>query len=418
MNESSPEPKPTDIARLEVPAVVDLEVIRTQLGPSIDKLIVRADSTVAKLAAGIKDDETMALAVGEAELLRDSGKDLLERWREDYYIPQYREAERTREVFDPRLKRITAHIKTLMAHVSDYKGSKEREAKLARERAEAEARRQREEAERKVREAEEAERRAKEAAEAEKRRAQAAKEAEERRIQAEKEAAERREREAREAAAAETARKLKEEEEARIKHAEVAQEEGNGAAKVDTILESATPISPVLGKAEQARSQEAVALEQENARKVAEEKARQETKAAATAEQKRKDAEAEAFRLRQEAEAATAAATAAAAAAAATETAMSVDSGTQDATRWKWDLASDGTEMGDITAVMHVLAEIIAGRAPIEYCGFERKHPERWRPAQIQEDVTAKKDRFVCAGIIAYPQKDTQLKRRVVGGRK
>lgn len=417
--ETTPPPD-TALARIAVPEVVDLEVVRTVLGPGIDKLITRANASVARLAAGIKDDETMALAVREAELLRDDGKDLLEKYREEFYVPQMRVLEDVRiNIFDDRLKKITAHMKTLMGYVSDYKTRKAREEKLAKERAEAEARRQREEAEAKQREAVAAEARAKQAAEEEKRRKEEAIAAEARRVQAEKEAQERREREAREAAAAETSRKLAEEEEARIKHAEVAQEVGNGAAKVDTILDSATPISPVLGKAEQAKSLEAVRLEQENARKVAEEKARQESAAAAEAASKRAAAEAEAFRLRQEADQATAAAaaTASAAAAAATEVAK-VDSGTTGTVRWVWDLDSDGTEMGDIASVMIILKQIIDGIIPIEYCGFNRNRPQDWRASIIQKDVTEKKDRFSVKGIRALPQQDERLNRRVVGGRR
>ncbi|MES2155429.1 MAG: hypothetical protein V4510_09875 [bacterium] len=416
---STPAAATTALERIVVPEVVDFEVIRTQLAPSIDKMIARADAVTAKLAAGIKDDETMALAVREAESLRDNGEDLLKAWREEFYMEAwYRPGEERREVFDSRLKPIAALKKALLGHVSDYKSRKEREAKLARERAEAEARRQREAAEQAQRDAEAAERRAKKAAEDEKRRQEEAAAAEARRVQAEKEAKERREREAREAAAAETARKLKEEEEARIKHAEVAHAEGNGAGKVDTILESATPISPVLGKAEQSKDLETVRLEQEQATRIAEEKLLREEAEAKEAERKRKEAEAEAFRAREAADAATSAATAAAAAAAATASVKADDTGTTGTVRWKYDLDSDGSEMGDITAVMAILKAVLDGLAPIEYVGYNRKRPQDWRPSKIQEDVTDKKDRFACPGIKAYPQVDEQLKRRAVGGRK
>ena len=407
----------TEIARIVVPEVVDLEVIRTTLGPSIDLEISRSDAALARVAAGIKDDETMALAVREAESLRDNGKDLLEKFREELYIPEYRRAESIREMFDPRLKRIAANMKALLAHVSDYKARKAREAALAKERAESDARRQRDEAEALVRAAEEAERRAKQAAEDEKRRKAEAEAAEARRIQADKDAAERRERAAREAAAAETARKIKEEEDARLVHAEVAQAEGNGAAKVETILDSPTPISPVLGKAEQADSLESVRLEKENARKVSDELARRETEAAAEAARKRQEADAEASRLRREADEAAASAAAQEAAAAAV-TVATVTSGTTSVQRWKFDLASDGSEAGDIAAVLKLLKAIVEGRAPITYCGFDPKRPQDWRPAQIGRDLTDLKEKFRCDGILAYPQGDEQLKRRVVGGRR
>ena len=419
MDQPAAEPT-TEIARIVVPEVVNFEVIRSSLAPGVDLVIARANKIVAKIAAGIKDDETMALAVQEAEHLRDNGEDLFKEWREEYYMDVwYRPGEQVREVFDSRLKPIAALKKALLGHVADYKARKERAAKIDRERAEAEARRQQEAAEKAQREAEEAERRANQAAEDEKRRQEEAAVVEVRRVQAEKEARERREREVREAAAAETTRKLKEEEDARLKHAEVAHEEGNGEAKVDVILESATPISPVLGKAEQARDLEAVRLEQEQARKIADAKAEQERQAAAEAEHKRKEAEADAFRKREAADQAVAAATAATAAAAAAANATKAqDTGTTGTVRWRWDLASDGSEMGDISAIMAIIKAVLEGLAPIEYIGYNPKRPQDFRPSLIGEDVTNKKDRFACPGIRAYPQQDEQLKRRAVGGRR
>jgi len=73
--------------------------------------------------------------------------------------------------------------------------------------------------------------------------------------------------------------------------------------------------------------------------------------------------------------------------------------------------------MGDITAVMMILREIIEGRKPIEFIGFNRKRPQDFRPSAIGDDVTDKKDRFSCPGIRAYAQGNDQLKRRV-GGRR
>lgn len=417
----TPAPTPeisTDLARIVVPELVDYEVIRSTIGPSVDKIIARANVVVAKVAAGIKDDDTMALAVREAENLRDNGEDQFKKWREEYYMDAwYRPGEEVREVFDSRLKPIAALKKTLLAHVNDYKNLKERQAKLARERAEAEAKRQRDEADRLQREAEEAERKAKQAAEDEKKRKEEAVAAEERRVKAEAEAKERRDREVREAVAAETKRKLEEEEAARIAHAEVARDEGNGDAKVDTILDTATPISPVMGKAEHAPDLEAVRLEHENAKRVADEKAARERAEAEEAERKREEAEAEAFRKRDEADRATAAATAAAAAVAATATVEKKDTGSISVVRWQYDLDSDGTEQGDITAVMLILREILEGRKPIEYIGYNRKRPQDFRPSIIQEEVTDKKERFSCPGIRAYAQGNDQLKRRV-GGRR
>ncbi len=123
----------TALERIVVPEIVDIDIIRNSLGPSIDRVIARADSTVAKLAAGIQDDASMALAVQEAEGLRDNGKDLLKKWREEFYMDAwYRPGEAVREIFDPRIKKVETHIKTLMGHVSDYKARKEREATRCR----------------------------------------------------------------------------------------------------------------------------------------------------------------------------------------------------------------------------------------------------------------------------------------------
>lgn len=402
------------LERIPVPEVVDLEVIRTSIGPSIDKAIHHA----AKIAVSITDDASREIAIDAVEKIKDDCLTVLEKWRLEYYVPKYRDAEDAREVFDTRLKEAKAVVKTIMSHVSDYNVRKKREADLARERAEAEARRLREELERKQRELEDAERRAREAAEAEKRRVKEAEEAEARRIAAEAEAKIRAERTAREAAAAETARKLKEEEDARLKQAQLAEEVGNGAAKVDTILESATPISPVLAKPEQAKDLETLRLEQEQATRVAEEKVLRENTAAAEAEKKRQEAEAEAQRKREELAAATAAATSAAAAAAATSIATKEDSRTISVTRWKVDLDSDGTVDGDRAAVMTLLKAIVEGRAPIEAMGFDENHPEDFRPAWVTKQVTEKKDRFFCPGWKAYAQADEQLKRRTVGGRR
>ncbi|MBS3927733.1 MAG: hypothetical protein KGZ65_03990 [Sphingomonadales bacterium] len=411
--ENTDEPT-TALERIPVPEVVDLEIIRSSIGPSIDKALHHA----AKIAASITDDASREIAIDAVEKVKDDCLTVLEKWREDYYVPKYRDAEDARSVFDTRIKEAKAVVKTIMSHVSDYNVRKKREADLARERAEAEARRLREELERKQRELEAAERRANEAAEAEKRRIKEAEEAEERRIVAEAEARIRAERAAREAAAAETARKLKEEEDARLKQAQLAKDVGNGDAKVDTILESATPISPVLAKPEQAKDLETLRLENEQATRVAEEKVLREQAAAAEAENVRLAAEADAKAKREELATATAAATSAAAAAAATSIATTTDSRTVSVTRWKVDLASDGTVDGDRAAVMTLLKAIVEGRAPIEAMGFDENHPEDFRPSWVVKQAAEKKDRFFCPGWKAYPQADEQLKRRTVGGRR
>lgn len=416
MDTPTPEPaeNPTALARIVIPEVVDIEIIRSSIGPSIDKALHHA----ARIAASITDDASRELAIDAVEKVKDDCLVVLEKWREKYYVPKYRDAEDARAIFDTRIKEAKAVVKTIMGHVSDYNVRKKREADLARERAEAESRRLREELDRKQLELEAAERRAKEAVEAEKRRAKEAEEAEGRRVQAEKEAKERAERAAREAAAAETTRKLKEEEDARLKQAQLAHDVGNGAAKVDTILESATPISPVLGKAEQTKDLETLRLENEQATRVAEEKVLREQAAAAEAEKARLAAEAEAQAKREELQKATADATSAAAAAAATSIATREDSRTVSVVRWKYDLDSDGTVDGDRAAVMTLLKAIVDGRAPIEAMGFDENHPEDFRPSWVTKQVSEKKDRFFCPGWKAYPQADEQLKRRTVSGRR
>lgn len=422
MEPTPPQPAPaaptTALEPIKVPEIVDFGIVESSILPGIHKVLSRADGLVATVAADIKDEVSMALAVKEADYLRDNGKDLLEKFREEYYMEAfYRPGEKRRQMFDDPLKRINAHIKTLLNAVADCKERLKREARLAKERAEAEAKRQREEADRAQREAEEAERRAKQAAEDERRRKEEAEAAEKRRIAAEAEAKEKREREAREAAAAEMARKIKEEEEARLRHAEVAQEVGNHE-KIDAILDTQRPITAILGKAEQAPDLKAQRLERENAQRLADERAKKEAEAAAAAECKRKEAEAEAFRAK-EAAAQKAQAAAAAAAAVAAVPEKVIDTGTTSIERKKWTLDSDGTVEGDERAVRAILKAIIDGVYPLTYCGYNPKRPQDWRPSQIQSDITGKDKIFLGGpGIIVYTQVDEQQKRRTADGRR
>lgn len=405
-----------------IPETVDLDLIEREIAPSIDLALERA----AKLAVNVVDDQSRELAIDAVEKLKSDCQKPLKTWREDYYRPAYEEAERRRGIFDSRLKKIDAVVKTIMGHVADYNLKKEREERLAKERAEAEARRLREEAERKAREAEEAERKRKQAEEDERRRKKEAEEAEARRLKAEQEAKERAEREAREAAAAETKRKLEEEANARIKHAETAEEVGNGPQKVDTILESPTPIAPVLGRPQESKSLEQQRLENEQATRAAEEKLLREEREAKEAAEKKRLAEEDAERKRKEAEEAAAAAAAAQAAAATTSIATKEESRTFGVETWKWDLNSDGTEEGDKAAVYALLEAIVATRGtpnevPIDFIGYDPKKPQNFRPPRIGESVTALKDRFSCPGIKVYMQRDERFKpvaRRNVGGRR
>lgn len=422
MDKPADAPAPlTSLERIQIPEVVVFDTIVKEIGPSIDSALKKA----AALAAAITDDASRDLAIAAAERVRDDALKPMEKWREELYVAAwYRPGEEVREVFDTRIKPAKTVIKTIMGHVSDYNLLKERQEKLAREKAEAEARRLREDAERKQKEAEEAERRRQEAEAAEKRRQQEAQAAEERRVKAEAEAKERREREAREAAAAETKRKLDEEEDARLRHAQEAQDQGNGATKADAILESATPISPVLARATSHQDAETLRLEQEQAQRVADEKAQLEREAAAAADLRLKEAEADAARKRREADDAVAAATSAAAAAATTSIATQEESRTFGVDRYVWDLESDGTEKGDEDAVYSLLEAIVMTRKspypiPLAYIGYNPKRPQDFRPPKIGEDVTEKRDRFSCPGIKVYIQRDERFKPvRKVGGRR
>lgn len=425
LNPANPQDATSALALPVIPETVDLDLIEREIAPSIDQALERA----AKIAVSVIDDQSRELAIDAVEKLKKDCQKPLKNWREDYYRPAYEEAERRRAIFDTRLKKIETVTKTIMGHVADYNLKKEREERLARERAEAEARRLREEAERKAKEAEEAERRRKEAEEAERRRKKEAEEAEARRVKAEQEAKERAERDAREAAAAETKRKLEEEEQARLAHAQVAEDEGNGAQKVDVILESTTPIAPVLAKPQDGKSIEQQRLENEQATRAAEEKLLREEREAAEATAKKKAAEEEAAIKRREADEAAAAAAAAQAAAATTSIAAKEDSRTFGVETWKWDLSSDGTEAGDREAVYALLEAIVATRGttnevPLEFVGYNPKRPQDFRPPKIGESVTLLKDRFSCPGIKAYMQRDERFKpvkaettRRQVGGR-
>lgn len=390
---------------------VTLEAITRDIGPAIDSAVQDA----ARVAASIRDDETCARAVDVCAQVK-AKVEQLEGWRKELYEPLYRHAEKIRDLFDPRTKEAKAVIKTIMASVSEYKIKKERDARIAREKAEAEARRQREEAERKRREADEAERLAREAAEAEARRKREAEEAEARRIKAEQEAKERKEREEREAAQRERECKQKEEEDARIEHAEEAQRVGN-TQKVDSILDTTTPISPVMASPQVAPDKRTLRIESDLAAKVAEEKAERERQAEAEAKRKKEEAEAQAKKAREEAEAAEAAAKASAQAAAASAIVTRPDPRTISVVRYKWDLDSDGTRKGDTDAFLRLARGVVEGRLPVEYLGFDPARPEKFRPTAINEDVQRLKGAFTCDGLKAYPQQDEQLRRRNVGGR-
>lgn len=393
------------LTEVVTPEVVDLDVIRRDIGPAIDKALNEAH----RIAAAVKDDTSRELAINAVERVQGH-LDSLNRWRKDFYEPKYRDAEEARENFDPRIKSGKAIVKTIMASVSEYNVRKEREARIARERAEAEARRQVEEAERAKQAAIDAERRAKEAIEAEKRRKAEAEEAERRRVAAEAEAKIRAEREAREAAAAETTRKIKEEEDARLRHAQEAKDVGN-VGKVDAILEQPTPISPVLASPHVAPDLKTLALEQELAAKAAAEKAERER-------QEQEIADADLRKAKADAEAAKEAAAQAEAAAKMAQAAASMavvtrpDPRTTSVTRWKWDLDSDGTLAGDRAAFMALAKAVVEGRAPVEYLGFDLDHPDKFRPTAVNADVQRLKERFVCPGLKAYAQQDEQLKRR------
>ena len=394
------------------------EVIYQEIAPTIEDALSRA----AKVAASINSDESRDAAITMAKEVDSHLHKLTHRpnlkegdeggWRERFYIPAYDLAVKLRDYCDPTIKKGQAIKTTLMKGVSDYNLRKEREERIAREKAEAEARRIAEEAARLQREAEESAARAKAAAEAEERRKQEAEIAEQRRIQAEKEAKERQEREAREAAAREIQRKIREEEEHRLTHAQEAKEQGAGQ-KVDGILSNPTPISPTLAIPRQAPDQKTLQLEQEQAERVAREKAALEEAQAAEAKRKRDEAEAAAAKAQADADAAAlAAATAKAAASSAIVTRP--DSRTTATVRYSWELNSDGTWEGDIKAFAEFVNAVAAGRAPREYL----TDFDQFRAPAVGKDVTKLREKFVCPGLRAYPVRTEYLnKRRKVGGR-
>lgn len=413
MSDTATPPVNNSLERVIVPEVVDMAAIKTTLGPSIDKAL----SLASKIAASVVDDASREIAVDAVEKVQES-VEILERWREtEYEEKYYRPGEDVREQFDPRIKAGKAVKKLILSAVSEFNIKKERVARLAREAAEAEARRIQEAADKARREAEEAELRAKQAAEDEAKRKREAEEAERLRIQSEKEAKERREREAREAAAAETRRKQDEEEAARLKHAQSAEDLGNGETKVTAILDNATPISPVVGAPQTTSDLEALRIEKEIADKAAAEKAAIDKAAAEEAEKKRIEAETDARIKREQADQAQAAAAAAVAAATTTIT-VTKDKRTTSVKRWKWDLDSDGTEEGDKKAFLLIVRAVADNLLPVEFLGFNPKKATDFRPYIINDSVTELKEKFSCPGIKAYPQQDEQMARRNVGGRK
>ena len=405
------------------PREVTPEIIMKQIAPKIDEALAKA----ARVAAAIVDDETRDIAITMAEEVQDQVINVLTHkpdpdtgdkggWREQFYIPARNLADSLMDFCDPKIKKAKVIKDTLLGGVSNYNNNKARKERIEREAREAEARRIAAEAERKRKEAEEAEARAKAAAEEEERRKKEAELAEQRRIQAEKEAQEKRDREAREAAARELERKQKEEEEHRLAHAQEAQNQG-APQKVDAILSNATPISPVLADPKKIQDEETLRLQQEQAQNLANEKAELEAREAAEAKRKREEAETAAAKAKADA-AAAALESAAAQAAASSAIVTRPDPRTTSVTRWKWDLASDGTEEGDVAAFLLLAKNVVEGRAPVEYLGFDPKNPTKFRPQAINSDVTTRKEKFVCPGIKAYPEASEQLKaRRKVGGR-
>ena len=406
------------LERIVVPEIVDMDAITTTLGPSIDQALARA----SKIAASIVDDMSREVAIDAVEKVQES-VDILEQWRQkEYHEKYYEPGEEVRSQFDPRIKTGKAVKKLILASVSEYNYLMERKAKLAREAAAAEARRIQEAADLAQKEAEAAEARAKQAAVDEANRKKEAEAAEARRIQSEKDAEERRQREAREAAVAETKRKQDEETAARLAHAEKAEEVGNGDTKVTAILDSVTPISPVVAAPQQATDLEALRIEKKLADDAAAEKALRDKAASEEAEKKRLAAEDDA-RVKREAANQAAAAAAAAQAAASGAIVISKDARTTSVTRWNWDLDSDGTLEGDKKAFLAVLRAFITSQdtenpVPFEFVGFNPKKATDFRPALIGEKVTELKEKFSFPGIKAYPVTSEQMARRKVGGAK
>lgn len=427
--------------------VVEADEIAREIGPAIDGALAKA----ASVAAAVVDDESYAIAIDLGVQVR-THIDQAEDWRKKYYEPARAVADNLAGFCDPKIKQGKAILKLLASAVSAYDLRKRREAQLAKERAEAEAKKIQEDADRKKREAEEAERRAKQAAEDEKKRAREAEEAERQRAadekhreylrkreaeaaearaaQAQKEAAEKAEMDRRRAEQAERDRKLKEEEEHRMTHAQTAEDVGN-ADKVSPILSQPTPIAPVAASPTVAPSEEQLAIEADLARQAAAAKAAREQKEAdearareqagreqaerdraarEEAQKKKAEMDAEAERTRQEAAAAQAAAAAAKAAASSAISVARPDDRIRTATRWRWELDSDGTPAKDRAAFLLLAQAVLEGRAPIEYLGFDPKAASKFRPAAVNKDVQDLKEQFVCPGLRAFPQNDVSFK--------
>ena len=385
------------------PREVTPEVIYQEIAPAIEDALSRA----AKVSAAINSDETRDAAITMAEEVDDQLFKLTHKpdpksgdeggWRERFYVPAYDLATKLREYCDPTIKKGRIIKETLMSGVSKYNNEKDRQERIAREAREAEARRITEEAARKQREADEAAARAKAAVEAEELRKKQAAAAEARRIEAEKEAKEKAEREAREAAAREIQRKIKEEEEHRLAHAQEAKDQG-AAQKVDGILSNPTPISPTLDIPRQAADQETLRLEHEQAKRLAQEKAEKEAADAAEAARVLSEAKASAAKAKADADAAAlAAATAQAAVSSAIVTRP--DSRTTATVRYSWELNSDGTWEGDIKAFAEFVNAVASGRVPREYL----TDFDQFRAPAVGEDVTKLREKFVCPGLRAYP---------------
>jgi len=195
-----------------------------------------------ELVGNVKDAPARARAVDFGLIIQAKIKAIKSK-REEKYAPLARAVENLREMFDTPIKHLEALKKGLSAAISAHDVDVERQQRIERERREAEARRQQEEYERQRREWEAAE--AKRKAEEERKRreaeevAAATKRAEEDRLRREREAIEEAKRKEQEA----LDEKIKAEEDARVQHAEVAQEVGN-VDRVDHILDKPTAIPP------------------------------------------------------------------------------------------------------------------------------------------------------------------------------
>lgn len=376
-------------------AVVKAEIVE-YLGNAIE------DARV--LSVAINDDVTCERATTLGALIKEKISWLKGR-RKAVYEPLKAATENVRLEYDTPIKLGDQLERTLAAGVISYKQKKRDEETRARLALEAEAKRVREEAARKEREAAaERERIIKEREALEQKRRDDAASEERRRREAEE--AERREVVAQAQLESDArAAQLKAEEENRLKTAQEAHEVGL-SERSEQILDKQMPVAPLpaplpsvsemAAQAEKERlAREAAAAEE---RRKAAEKATNDKRLADDAERLRK--------MDEEAARANAKAAEAESAAAQQITVSRPDDRIRTGVRWKYDVPSE--------AAFRKLCKAIAeGRAPVEYGGYDPERPQEFRgTVALQKDVTRLKEQFQgeAIGIRTWPEESGTFK--------